>query len=181
MLDTGAMLPPLIILKSNGQVPAKLSSMFENEALLYSNRSGWITEFILTDYLTKVWLNIDIPADKKLFLVMDKCTVHTKDSIIKTLKSQGSEVEFIPGGCTGLLQPLDVCINKPLKDHIRAHFNIWFDNYGCSEANQTKKGNLRPPPSEKVISWMLDGCKHIDKQLIKKSFKYCGKLNFIES
>ena len=27
---------------------------------------------------------------------------------------------MVPAGCTSLVQPLDICINKPLKDRIRA-------------------------------------------------------------
>ena len=61
---------------------------------------------------------------------MDKCTVHTKDNAKEKLKSNGSEVDFIPGGCSGLLQPLDTCVNKPFKDIIRKKFSAWFESYG---------------------------------------------------
>ena len=36
-------------------------------------------------------------------------------SISAAIQELGVEVIHIPGGCTGLLQPLDVGVNKPFK------------------------------------------------------------------
>ena len=32
---------------------------------------------------------------------------------------------FIPGGLTSVLQPLDVCLNKPFKDRVRKMWSEW--------------------------------------------------------
>lgn len=50
----------------------------------------------------------------------------------------------------GLLQPLVVCINKPLKDILREQFGHWFKAYGSTDANKTKSGYLRPPSFENI-------------------------------
>jgi len=36
---------------------------------------------------------------------------------------------IVPAGCTSLVQPLDVCINKPLKDRIRALADLHYVDY----------------------------------------------------
>lgn len=38
------------------------------------------------------------------------------------LEKYGSNVVFVPEGCTNILQPLDVLINKPFKDRVRAKY-----------------------------------------------------------
>ena len=39
-------------------------------------------------------------------------------AVVNCIKNLGINVEHIPGGYTSLSQPIDICINKPLKDHI---------------------------------------------------------------
>ena len=40
------------------------------------------------------------------------------DVLKKHVKRSNSDVAVIPGGVTTVVQPLDVCLNKPLLDHI---------------------------------------------------------------
>ena len=35
-------------------------------------------------------------------------------------------VVFTPANCTSELQPLDVSVNEPLKDHLRTKFTHWY-------------------------------------------------------
>ena len=32
----------------------------------------------------------------------------------------------IPANCTSKLQPLNLTLNKPVKDHLRTHFQKWY-------------------------------------------------------
>jgi len=73
-----------------------------------------------------------------------------------------------------LIQPLDTCLNKPLKDIVRSKFQLWFDKEGSKPENQTKKGYVRPPPTDLMIDWILDSCSQIPSSLIEKSFKHCS-------
>ena len=41
-------------------------------------------------------------------------------------------MSFVPANCTDRLQPLDVCVKKPLKDHMKQSFVAWyFDKVLC--------------------------------------------------
>ncbi len=46
-------------------------------------------------------------------------------SDVHAIQELGVEVIHIPGGCMGLLQPLDVGLNKPLKVRLSASWEEW--------------------------------------------------------
>ena len=79
---------------------------------------------------------------------MDTAPSHVKTEVKDQLKSSNIEVLYIPGGCTSLLQPLDVAINKPLKDHIRSQYE-WLDK----SVKNKKTSSIPPPEPDDVIEW----------------------------
>ena len=54
-------------------------------------------------------------------IIRGHLTTNTK----KRLARINSDAAVIPGRLTSLVQPLDVCLNKPFKDHIREQWNEW--------------------------------------------------------
>jgi len=44
---------------------------------------------------------------------------HKTPAILDLLRSNKITPSFIPGGCTGLVQPLDISVNKPFKELVR--------------------------------------------------------------
>ena len=56
---------------------------------------------------------------------MDHFSGHKDLKILEYLEEKAITHLFIPPGCTWLLQPLDVVINKPFKDKIREYYKIW--------------------------------------------------------
>ena len=83
----------------------------------------------------------------------------------------------MPEGCTSLVQPLDVVVNKVFKDKIRALYEKWLKDFGLKEHNRTKKGNLKAPSSVTILRWIDTAWSQIDSELIIKAFKSTG--NFI--
>ena len=57
-------------------------------------------------------------------LVMDKAASHSKDMVESVSNMSGA---VIPGGCTSLVQPLDVSINKPFKCAMRKQWKDWMN------------------------------------------------------
>lgn len=46
-------------------------------------------------------------------------------AVLKELKDRGCDILYIPGGCTGILQVMDVHINAIFKRHVKAHYVSW--------------------------------------------------------
>ena len=69
-------------------------------------------------------------------------------SVTDAIADLGIEIISIPGGCTGLCQPLDVGINKPFKAGVRALWEEWM----IKEIDQT--GMVYAPSREDILSWV---------------------------
>ena len=175
ILSNGIMLPPLFIFKRQKELPSELRDKYAKDCLIYSNTSGWITEEILCDWFQKVWLNLNIASNIKPVLIFDKCKVHISGQVKDFLKERDLLYEVLPAGTTGYLQPLDVSINKPIKDAMKEKFNKWFQEEGIKATNRTPSGYLRAPSYECIIKWTLEACNSIKSDVISHSFKTTGK------
>ena len=73
----------------------------------------------------------------KSLLILDQFRVNMTPLVINKFKDLNTDILFIPPGLTSKIQPLDVFINKPLKDRLR---NRWEEYILNSEPNN--KGKL---------------------------------------
>src|SRR3989442_1439327 len=100
-------------------------------------------EAIMLEWIKKVLVPFKLPPNTMKYLIMDLCSSHKKDYVLKLLTENKIFLSLIPGGCTSILQPLDVVVNKPLKDYIRQKFEAWFLEKVSLNANLTKKGYIK--------------------------------------
>ena len=59
------------------------------------------------------------------YLALDSYQCHMMQSVVHAIQDLGVEVLHIPGGCTGLCQPLDFGVNKPLKKIVQEQREDW--------------------------------------------------------
>jgi len=52
-------------------------------------------------------------------LALDLFAGHRTEEVLDIFKANDITISVIPGGCTGLIQPLDVSINRPFKDILK--------------------------------------------------------------
>ena len=94
--------------------------------------NAWVDELVMVEWLNQQWklsvytlstaghmesiLNNQVPR----MLVLDVHRAQKTDRIKSTFKSLNTIMAMVPSGCTSLVQPLDVCINKPFKDRVKA-------------------------------------------------------------
>ena len=55
---------------------------------------------------------------------------HTRNHTVNQLDS-GWIYWFAPPNCTNVLQPQDMCVNKPLKDALKSEFTAWYSKQVC--------------------------------------------------
>ena len=68
------------------------------------------------------WLEeqfIPILDRRPTLLALDPFAAHKAPEVLDTFLANDITVIMIPGGCTSLVQPLDVSINRPFKDILK--------------------------------------------------------------
>ena len=77
-----------------------------------------------------------LPPHTVPLLILDSFHVHMMGLIVAKIQLLISEVQHIPGGCTYLCQPIDVAVNKPIKNAVAEHWEDWADTEGIGEAGR---------------------------------------------
>ena len=106
------------------------------------------------------------PVGVEPVLILDSYKCHLKASVIGALEGLGVQVEHIPGGCTGLCQPVDVGIGKPLKNRVKNDFEHWMME---QDSDMTK---LKAPTREVIAEWVVRAFEDIPGQMVKNSWRH---------
>jgi hypothetical protein len=90
-------------------------------------------------------------------------------SVTDSIADLGIDIISIPGGCTGLCQPLDVWINKPFRVRVRALWEEWM----IKEIDRT--GMVYAPSREDISSWVVQVVWGMDgKPLMQNAWRKMG-------
>ncbi len=132
---TGDMLPPQVIYK--GETPgchAKVT--FPEDWAITHGESHWSTEVTMLEYVDNVLVpyvsttrqKLGLADDHPALAIFDVFMSHRCDSVLKKLKENNIHQVFIPAGCTGELQPLDISFNEEFKSLMKFNFSRWYAN-----------------------------------------------------
>lgn len=82
------------------------------------------TAWMTADRLVKIIDDIIAPylRGRAGALVLDTVKCHTREAVKTALAKHNIEALWVPVGCTGTLQPLDVGVFGPMKSHIRSQW-----------------------------------------------------------
>jgi hypothetical protein len=115
---------PFIIFK--GKTPRTLNSISETNKIdssivLRYQENAWMNTNLYIDYL-----NNSIPEEvkgKKILLIYDNFEAHLATSVFEKSRENNISIFNLPANATFVAQPLDLCINRPIKNEIRRLFN----------------------------------------------------------
>ena len=93
------------------------------------------------------------------------------------LRENKTATAVIPGGLASLVQPLDVCLNKPFKDRLREKWMTWMMS---GEKTFTPGGQLRAASLVTVCQWVKELWQELSKEMVECSFKKCGISNALD-
>jgi hypothetical protein len=103
-------------------------------------------------------------------LIWDSFKAHESKEIIEDffIEKVDTDVAIIPGGCTPVLQPLDVGINKSFKDNIKKKFVSFYEK---ATGKMKKTDKIEGPRREDIINWIIQGWEEISSEIIINAFK----------
>lgn len=170
----GNKLPPYIILNRK-TIP---KDKFPEDVIVRAQPKGWMTSELMEDWVKVVWNRRPSALRKPPnMLVLDAFKGHTTDQIKNLLKRENCELVVIPGGMTSQLQPLDVSINKPFKDHLRYEYTNWL---ASGDLPLTPSGKIKKASPVEVANWISTAWKKISPEIVRKSFKKCCISNALD-
>lgn len=170
----GRKLPPYIIFKRK-DVP---NEKFPKGVVIRAQENGWMNNELVVDWLKTVWENrTGGLLAKKSLLVLDSFRGHLTDKEKTELCEAHTHLAVIPGGLTGMLQPLDVSVNRPFKVEFRRCYSEWMasDNH-----EKTPTGRLKRAPLATVAEWVLRAWSSVSLDIVAKSFKVTGISNNLD-
>ena len=110
-------------------------------------------------------------------LVWDSFRAQLSKPVRSTLRSINTECVVIPGGMTSMLQPLDVSINKPFKDRMRAK---WQNCMLAGQNSFTAGGGIRKVKLDEICRWISDTWDDVLTEMIPKLFRKCCITNALD-
>ena len=88
---------------------------------------------IILPYLQQKRKELDIPPDSCGLLLIDSFKGQCNEKLLKFFGFNSINVVMVPLNCTDRLQPLDVNVNKPVKDFLCEKFHSWYTQNICAQ------------------------------------------------
>jgi hypothetical protein len=134
---------------------------------------AWFDEATMldwVDYVLKPYVAM-APVGIIPILFLDSFKVHILGSVADAIQGLGVELEIIPPGCTGLVQPINVGINKPFKANMRKIYTNWL-------LGQDADAAIPSASRLDVSAWILEAVEGIKQETIVNSWRKAGFIYF---
>ena len=171
----GDFLRPMLIYKgkATGLIATREFQRHDPTSIYACQAAAWMDEVCMLRWIEEVlkpYLVVNPPPPGIVpVILLDAYRCHMMASVTDAIADLGIEIISIPGGCTGLCQPLDVGINKPFKTRIRALWEEWM----IDEIDRT--GMVYAPSREDISSWVAQVVWGMDKKpLMRNAWRKTG-------
>ena len=165
---SGHLLPSMVVFKGSptGTIARREIPTLPAGLLYQVNAKAWFNEQVMLDWVKLVLAPYVATAPKGIvpILFLDMFKVHMMQSVVQAIQALGVQVEFIPAGCTGLVQPVDVGFNKSFKAKMREQFHTWIF---AQDADQ----EIRAATRRELSEWIIDAQKNISEVTIRNAWK----------
>ncbi|KAF3924499.1 hypothetical protein ABW20_dc0105467 [Dactylellina cionopaga] len=172
---------PLIVFKGQGTrlLPAE-KNKYDKRVSVVFQENAWVDEVVTKHWLVNLWkpaafdpINGFRNNKESRLLVFDAHRAQKTEAIRNLLHDLQTIAAIVPPGCTSLVQPLDVSINKPFKDYVaEASHRHFEENIDQWETEKFTAGQRRVLMTTWVGEAWERMCKSTDT--IKRSFQKCG-------
>ena len=95
---------------------------------------------------------------------------------------------MVPPNCTDKLQPIDVSVNKPLKDHVRSKFQAWYSSEVQRQLKMVPLDAVKVEMSAPIMknlctNWMIPGIQSLQvrPEIAMNGFKGSGIFAAVDS
>ena len=182
---SGEFLPPQLVYEGKTRRCIPKVSFPSGWDVTYTD-NHWCNESTMKDYIHKIILpyvqkkrqELKLSCDYPALVLFDNFKGQCTTNILTTLDNNNINVLLIPANCTDCLQPLDISINKPVKEFLRGRFQEWYSKQVC---NQLKGEEERSPIDLRLsilkplgATWMIAAHEYIARKpdIVSNGFKF---------
>ena len=138
---------------------------------IWHSENHWSNEETMTRYLQKIiipYMNVKrqelkLAEDYPALVLFDVFKGQTTPTIERLLQENNISFVLIPPNCTDKLQPLDISINKPMKDALKDQFQMW---YAQEVQSQLQDGSELKADDEVKIDTTMTAIKDLSTRWI---------------
>jgi hypothetical protein len=172
-------LQPYLIFKGSSKTTGRIYQEikrrvgFPEDCQYGVQEKAWMNEDQMLEWIKLVWKPFAVSRGSRLlYLILDECPTHLTSKVKRAFDDCRTEIDFIPGGYTAKLQPLDIGINKPFKNYVTESFEAWL------VANTTNNKPLR----QDVSNWISEAWNMVSKTTMVNSWKrIMGRQNIVNN
>ena len=170
---SGEKLPAMIIFKERGGQlgpRVKQSLVIPSNVRVNASKNGWMTAELYHWWLQHIYKPMTSSRSCHHLLLVDNYRPHLTPQSQEIVHKCDSDLIFIPPGCTPLVQPMDVSVNRPFKSRMEELWVAWFRHHTAT----TPSGNPKQPTRQNAIDWVSTAWADIPQSIIEESFILCG-------
>ena len=168
---SGKMLTPMVVYKGtrHGRIATCEIHDYPQRMKYAMQPKAWFDEATMLDWVDDVLKPYVTTAPVGIIpiLFLNSFKFHLLGSIADAIQGLGVELKIIPPGCTILVQPVNVGINKPFKTNMRKIYMEWLLKQDADAAI----------PSASCLNesaWILEAVEGINKETIVNSWRKTG-------
>lgn len=179
---SGKLLPTQVIYA--GKTPACLPKVtYPKDWYLTYTENHWSNEQTMLGYLHNILIpyveatRVELKLSKthSCLVLFDSFKGQTTDNFFKVLEENNILIVEVPPNCTDRLQPLDLAVNKPLKDQMKRQFHHWYSK------EVEKRIRNATNEDDKVIDLKLSQLKPLGFSWLKEACAYVEQNDFIKN
>ena len=120
---------------------------------VWHSQNHWSTEETMIHYIEEVIApyfrvvrkSLGLSENHSALAVFDVFAAHRSQIVLDTLDKYHIKYFYVPAGCTGELQPLDLTFNEPFKREMKECFTRWYASLIKKDLDQGKGvGEVKP-------------------------------------
>ena len=150
----------------------------------------WSNEEKMVEYLQKIIIpyvqrkrvELKLAPDHPALAIFDVFKGQRKETISRILAKENIQVLNVPANCTGRLQPMDLSVNKSVKDFMRKKFQEWYASEMLKQLDEGAdpkpvdfRSSLMKPLGARWLISLYDYLKE-HNSIIVNGFKAAGLL-----
>jgi hypothetical protein len=112
---------------------------------------------IILPYIRKVHRTQNLSKSQMALCIFDVFRAQMGEDFLDFLSENNIKVVYVPARCTDRLQPLDVSVQKAIKNHLRQSFEDWYADEIVKQLNENKGSKSEDEviqPVDLSLTWL---------------------------